>query len=52
MSKFIDFYKTSSPSANKVAPEKATKYIHSRNVRIQSLLCMPHVPECGQRSYH
>ena len=26
MSKFIDFYKTSSPSANKVAPEKATKY--------------------------
>ena len=36
MSKFIDFYKTSSPSANKVAPEKATKYY--KKLRFQAFI--------------
>lgn len=36
MSKFIDFYKTSSPSANKVAPEKATKFY--KKLRFQAFI--------------
>ena len=56
MSTFIDFFKTSGPSATKVAPEKATKFYKKLRfqafIRLQPVLCMPHITQCSQRPYH